>query len=272
MILAWLLAAVAAPPAAAAVAPATQHAPLAEARHAILVGRLDQARLMIARAIAAGSKGPAVDRLLADLAYSSGRMPEAAARYAALAASGNADLFILERAGLAALQAGDLAAATGWIEKATAMPDASWRAWNALGVLADYRQDYAQADRGYARAAELAPNEAQVANNMGWSLLVRGEWDAAAAALERAHGLDPASTRIANNLELARAALAEDLPARKPGESDEDWAARLNDAGVIAQARGDTSRAIAAFTQAIEMRSTWYERAANNLKRVQVSR
>lgn len=271
MILAWLLAAAAAPPAtvAATVPAVAPAAPLAEARHAIEVGRLDQARLLIARAVTAGSRGPAVDRLLADLDFAAGRMSEAAARYAALAAAGNAELFVIERAGLAALRSGDRAGASHWIEKAKAMPGASWRVWNAVGVLADLRQDFAEADLGYAKAAELAPQEAEIANNMGWSMILRGDWEAAATSLERARALDPASRRIANNLELARAALAEDLPARSTRESNEDWAARLNDAGVVAQMRGDNARAAAAFTQAIQARSTWYERAANNLERVQ---
>jgi len=55
------------------------------------------------------------------------------------------------------------------------------------------------------------------------------------------------------------------LPRRKPGEADSDWAARLNDAGVAAEALGDRKRAIAAFTQALEASGSWYERAANNL-------
>ena len=116
MILAWLLAAAVAPPATVPVAvqaPALA-APLAEARHAIDVGRLDQARLLIARAVAACSRGPAVDRLLADLDFASGRMSEAAARYASLAVAANADLFVIERAGLAAFRAGDRAAARRW--------------------------------------------------------------------------------------------------------------------------------------------------------------
>ena len=66
-------------------------------------------------------------------------------------------------------------------------------------------------------------------------------------------------------LELARAALAENLPRRRAGESDSDWAARLNDAGVLAAAGGQRQRAIAAFAQAIEVRSRWYARAAENL-------
>ena len=78
--------------------------------------------------------------------------------------------------------------------------------------------------------------------------------------------VDPKSSRAANNLELARAALAVDLPRRRPDEPDSGWAARLNDAGVAAQILGDRKRAIAAFTQALEASNSWYDRAANNLK------
>lgn len=269
MMLALLLAA-AAPAAAPAATPA---APLAEARHAIEVGRLDQARLMIAKAVAAGSRGPAVDRALADLAFANGRMSEAAGLYAALAAgSAGPDVTVVERAGIAALRAGERAAAEPWVRKAVSMAGATWRGWNALGVLADYARNFAEADAAYAKAAELSPDEAEVANNVGWSLLLRGEWERAASELERAYRLDPASKRIANNLELARAAVSEELPVRQARESDEEWAARLNDAGVVARMRGDNARAIAAFTRAIEARSSWYERAANNLKLVQAAK
>lgn len=266
--LAWLVAAAVAQ-AQPAPADSTPPAPLAEARHAIEAGRLDQARTMIGTAVSLGARGPAVDRLLADLAFESGRMEEAAGRYSELAEGGTGDPVVIERAGLAALRSGDAAAADRWIGQATARPDASWRAWNALGVLADRRHDFEAADRAYGKAAESAPDESELVNNIGWSMLLRGEWASAAAILERAHALDPASARIANNLELARAAVAEDLPRRNSGESDDQWAARLNDAGVVAHRRGDEERATAAFTRALQARSIWFERAANNLKLIQ---
>ena len=43
------------------------------------------------------------------------------------------------------------------------------------------------------------------------------------------------------------------------------FAARLNDAGVVAAASGQAKRAEAAFAQAIELKSRWYDRAADNL-------
>jgi len=108
-----------------------------------------------------------------------------------------------------------------------------------------------------------------VLNNRGWSLMLRGQWTEALPLIERAAGIDPKAARIADNLELVRAAVAQDLPQRRPGESDSDWATRLNDAGVVAASGGERQRAIAAFSQAIEASTHWFERAANNLALVE---
>lgn len=257
----------------AAAAPAAASAPIAapaysltDAEHAIAAGRLDQARAMIGRALSSGATQAQVARLLADLAFAEGNNAEALARFQRLLAVTPADSRMCQKAGIAALRLGDAARAAPFITCATKPTNASWRAWNARGVLADMRGDWDEADRAYERAAAVAPNEADIANNQGWSQLLRGNWQAAAAALERAAALDPRSPRIANNLELARAALADGLPERRPGESGRDWAERLNDAGVAAQLRGDKARAVAAFSQALEASETWYPRAANNLQ------
>lgn len=247
----------------AAAEPAVQ--PLGEATHAIEAGRLDQARIMIGNAVRTGAKGPAVDRLIADLAFESGEWASALAQYEALLIVVPGDPALAERAALAAIRIGDMTRAGRHAATATASPQASWRAWNARGIVADHQGRWDDADAAYAKALALSPDRPEVLNNMGWSLLVRGRWDEALALLERAAAGDPKSQRIADNLELARAALSEDLPRRRPGEDDGEWAARLNDAGVIARVRGERGKAIAAFTQAIRARSQWFERAANNL-------
>ena len=246
--------------------PAASAVSLNEAAHAIRVGRLEQARLMIGRAIGAGASGPPVDRLLAELAFASGKNDEALVRYRQLIAANPNDSILAERAGITALKLGDLAAAASYIERATKGPAPSWRAWNARGVVADLQRDFAAADAAYAEAARMAPSEAEIINNRGWSQLLRGDWAQAAGLFGQAVAADRNSTRMANNLELARAAMASDLPQRKPGESDGSWAARLNDAGMAAQIMGDRQRAIAAFTQALDASGVWYARAANNLQ------
>ena len=256
--------------AAQPVPPAKPHVqPLSEAAHAIEAGRLEQARIMIGNAMQAGEKGPAIDRLMADLAYASGDYAKALPAYLSALVGNTGDAMLYERAGISALRLRQMSQAAPLLDRATTFPSATWRAWNARAVAADFRRDWAVADESYARAAALAPRRAEVFNNAGWSLLVRARWEEALGKFEQAAALDPRSTRIAQNLELARAAVSEELPARRPDESDTDWAARLNDAGVIAKVRGDNKKAAAAFAQAVEVRSQYYERAANNLAQVE---
>lgn len=246
--------------------------PLSEAAHAIEAGRLDQARIMVANAVKAGVHGKELDRVLADLAFASGNYEGALPAYRSLLVGNTADARLYERAGLSALKLRDYKQAAALLERATSFPQATWRAWNGRGVAADFLRDWETSDIAYARAASIAPDRAEVLNNFGWSMLVRGQWIRALEKLEQAASIDPKSERIAHNLELARTALTEELPKRRSGESDEDWAARLNDAGVIARVQGNDRKAVAAFSRAIQARSEYYERAANNLATVQAAR
>ena len=274
MILSAVLAAAvsAAQPAAAASPTPTAIPSLSEAAQALEAGRLEQARLMVTRAMSAGIKGPELDRLLADLAFASGKDSEALARYDQLIQNGADKSGVAEKAGIAALKLGLVDRALALITIATESKNASWRSWNARGVIADLNADWQTADASYDRALALAPDRAEVINNRGWSHLLRGDWQGAVADLERAAAADPKSARAANNLELARAALANDLPERRRGETGQAWAQRLNDAGLVAQLMGNQTKAIAAFTQALEASGTWYARAANNLEAVTARR
>jgi Flp pilus assembly protein TadD len=238
---------------------------LSEAGRAIAAGRLDQAKQMLGVAVAAGARGEPVDRLLADLAFARGENELALSFYKALLEAHPDDGLLLERGGIAALRLGRTAEATALLDRATRLPGAGWRAWNARGAAADRQGRWDEADAAYARAAALDPKRAEVPNNQGWSLMLRGRWADALAAFNRAVAIDPNLPRLANNLELARAAVGAELPGRLQGESDDAYASRLNDAGVVAAAAGQPKRAEAAFAQAIELRSRWYARAADNL-------
>ncbi len=238
---------------------------LAEAGRAIAAGRLDQARRILGIALAAGVKGEPVDRLLADLAYASGDYHQALQLYRTLLTNNPNEVLLLERAGIAALRLRQTDEATSLLDRATRQPGAGWRAWNARGVAADREGRWAEADAAYAHALELDASHAEIHNNMGWSLMLRGLWSEALASFERAAQADPDLPRLKNNIELARAALSAELPYRLAGESDEAYAARLNDAGVVAASAGQSDKAKAAFAQAIEVRSRWYAKAAENL-------
>lgn len=257
-------------PVAAAPQPPEQSQPqsqisLSEAGRAIAAGRLDQAKSMLGVAIAAGARGDPVDRLLADLSFARGENEQALNLYKALLAEHPDELLLLERAGIAALRLGRVSDATVLLDRATRQPLAGWRSWNARGVAADRQARWDEADAAYSKALALDPSQAEVANNYGWSMMLQGRWTEALSSFERAAAINPRLPRLANNLELARAAVATELPERAAGEDDDSFAARLNDAGVVAAASGQTKKAEAAFAQAIEVRSRWYVRAAENL-------
>jgi tetratricopeptide (TPR) repeat protein len=239
---------------------------LTDAARAIDAGRLEEAKQLITRAVSTGASGAQVDRIMARLAFASHKYTEALAGYQRLAASPQKQPGDCENGAIAALELGKAADAKPLVDCAIAPANASWRAWNARGVLADFNQDWKAADEAYSRAHQLAPAEAKIINNEGWSMLLRGDWAGAIPFFEQAVSIGGASERLANNLELAKAALAADLPKRQPGETDHDWATRLNDAGVAASLLGEKQRAVAAFTQALDADPTWYVRASNNLK------
>lgn len=251
----------------AAVAP--YQLSLDEAAHALAEGRLEQAKLLIADAVSKGASGDRVDRLVADLTFSDSDFERALPMYRALLAGAPDDPILLERGGISALRLGQGDEARSLLARGAMIAPGRWATFNALGVLADRVHDYDAAEAAYAEALMRAPQEAKILNNLGWSRLLRGAWTSAVEPLERAVAIAPGFATARNNLELARAALAADLPARRPGEADSDYAMRLNDAGVVAGARGERARAIAAFTRAINLSSHWYEKAADNLAAIE---
>ena len=254
-----------APAPKATAAPVPDPTILKDAAHAIDAGRLEEAKLIIARAVTAGLRGAPIERLTANLAFASGNYLQAWSQYRHLAKAPDKEEGDCEKGAIAALRLQRAADAQPLVDCAVEFPNASWRAWNARGVLADMQQDWAAADESYAHARQLAPSEATIVSNQGWSKLLRGDWSGALPLFEDAAALDSTSERIANNLELVHAALAADLPARRAGETNAEWAARLNDAGVAAELIGDRQRAVAAFTQALDANPVWYDRASNNL-------
>lgn len=252
--------------AAALLASASIDIRLQYAADALEAGRVEQARLMISQAIHDGAKGEVLEGLLADIAAAQGRLPDALARYQALLQSRPDDAHLLERAAAAAWRNGRRDLALEFADRASTLPNATWRAWNILAICADEDRDWHRADEAYDRALAAAPERAELLNNKGWSYLLRGEWESALITLEQAFALKPSLPMIRNNLDFARAGLDEDLPVRRPHESDTNWSARLNDAGVAARMRNDHKRALAAFTRAIEIRKVWFKRAANNIE------
>ncbi|MBT8408619.1 MAG: hypothetical protein KJN93_03230, partial [Alphaproteobacteria bacterium] len=227
------------------------------------------ASTMVGLAVAAGANGSALDRMRADIAYMRGQDAAALQVYRALLLTFPNDPALLERGGISALRLGKIGEAEAMLTRAVAIAPGRMPILGALAVLSDRKRDFAAANRYYALALAEAPDDPRLLSNHGWSLILQGRWSDATAPLERALEVSPRFALAARNLELARSALDARLPQRREGESDSDFAARLNDAGVAALARGDKERARAAFSRALEISDQWYDRAARNLERLE---
>ena len=130
------------PPPATPASPST----LKDASHAIEAGRLEEAKLIIGRAIAGGATGAAVERVTADLAFAAGDYPQALAAYQRLSGSPEKQPSDCEKGAISALEIGRITEAKPLVECAVTAQKTSWRAWNARGVLADLTNDWAMAD------------------------------------------------------------------------------------------------------------------------------
>jgi Flp pilus assembly protein TadD len=256
-------------PAAASAARPCNPGQLEFLRTALDSNRLIQVERMIASMQPSCRQDLGFIALTARWALRTGRSEQALSLYLTLMARAPNDPEIFSGAGRAAYHAGRIDQAYQWLSRATALPNADWRAWNALGVLHDRRSEWEASERAYARAAQLAPNQAAVWNNRGYSLLLQRRFAEALPYLDRAHALDSGDEAVRRTRALGRAMAGSFEVARRPRESAREWAERLNNMGYGAWLAGDTEAARRLLAQAIEASDTRFERAEANLARVE---
>jgi Flp pilus assembly protein TadD len=139
-----------------------------------------------------------------------------------------------------------------------------WRSWNALGSLADRRHATADAEKFFAKAAELNPGSAAVKNNLGYSELVKGDPQHAIELFRAALALEPKSETIQNNLRLAIAATGNYDEALRSTAHDQ-LPVVLNNVGYVAMQRGDRAAAESYFAKAMEASGSYATVTAKNL-------
>ena len=86
--------------------------------------------------------------------------------------------------------------------RATQLDPRSSEAWLGLAASSDRLRDFAQADRAYSKAREIAGPTAEVLNNQGYSYILRGDLKRARETLLAAKQLDPGNPFVQNNLAL----------------------------------------------------------------------
>ncbi len=140
-----------------------------------------------------------------------------------------------------------------------------WRAWNALGAEYDARRDWDKAETAYSHALEGSGGDALVLNNRGYSRLMQKHYDDSATDLVAALNKRPDFPEARANLRLVLA-MKGDYARATQGGSDQDQATLLNNAGFAAAMQGDYARAQDLLNQALKLRSTYFEKAGENLK------
>lgn len=75
-------------------------------------------------------------------------------------------------------------------------------AWLGLAASLDQLGRFETADRAYAQLKDLKGNNPSVLNNLGYSYLLRGDYQKARLYLDKAQNLDPSLERVQGNLHL----------------------------------------------------------------------
>jgi Flp pilus assembly protein TadD len=165
------------------------------------------------------------------------------------------------------LNGGKINEAITELSLATSLDSRLTEAHNLLGVAFDRKGLHERAKESYERALNSQPNNAQMLNNIGYSLYLNGNYRAAVDRLKRAVKLAPRDQRIHNNLALAYCRLGKYDEALKSftiagGEFD----GRLNTAAMLERS-GRQIEAIGHYEAArrIQPRSTLVLRRLTDL-------
>lgn len=267
------LGACAAPPQTAAPPappPARTAEYLSAAQDALEAGRIEDAGHRFARVLAADPDNREARLGMAETHLARGQAREALALFDSLTKDPVMRPLALQGRGLALLALGR----TGPAE--TALREASgtlslWRTWNALGRIADMGMRWDEADTCYAAAMKANPRAAEIPNNQGYSLLLRGRHREAEEQFRAALALDPSLRAAASNLRLALAWQGRYAEA-VAGTRREDLPPVLNDIGAVAMVRGETETAEAYFVRALAASPRHMPEADRNLTALRAAR
>jgi Flp pilus assembly protein TadD len=264
MIWALLLAAAMPPAEAPPVmppAPQLDYARLVD--EAIDGGRIIQADAMLTQWRAQSQAGDVqpIEIATARMALEKRRNEEALARFSALGQGGLDDCRVDEGRGIALLRLGRSPEAVDPLRHAVGACADRWRAWNALAVAYDETQSWALSAAAYERAFQLTNKPAQILNNYGLSLLKQGQAAKAAVIFDRARELMPDDARIIANGDTAYVMAGQEI-RRRPIDTADEWARRLNNAGQVAMRVGDLPLAQAYLSRAVTEADSFVPEAA----------
>jgi Flp pilus assembly protein TadD len=227
-------------------------------------GRLTEAVQLYQQVLVANPNSVAAQFGMAESLLGLGRPFDARPIFAALTKNSQFRAVALQGAGIADIAMKKYDDAGKELRDAVAADADLWRAYNALGFIADQQRRFGDAADLYAKALAANPDSATLLNNRGYSLLIAGKTDEAIADLRKALVLDPQSETVQNNFRLAMAEKGDYAEATRSIPRDKQ-AVILNNIGVVAMRRGDLGAAEGMLARAMAGNPNYDAVTARNL-------
>lgn len=143
------------------------------------------------------------------------------------------------------------------------------KAYNGLGVLADLRNNFAEAQAWYRLAMLIEPRSPLVLNSLGYSHYMAGQWPEAERMYQRGVGYNTSYHPLWRNYGLLLSRMGRYEEAVSAFEQIEKRAEASNDVGYVCLVEGKLDVAEQFFRSAIEQSPGHYAVAWENLSRVQ---
>ena len=234
-------------------------------------GNFDNAVLAYRQCILADPKAEAWFRLAA-ANERRGNDAEALRAHHEVLAQEPDNAFSMQGIGLIQARKGNVKSASHHLTSAVEHDPSLWRAHNALGVMADRREDFDAAREHYQAAIDVARNSSMVANNMGYSRYLAGDYDESEAWLRRSLQLNPKNRSAIYNMGLLDATRAKYFRAVDILSKVLDEPVAYNDVGYIAMKNNDFAEAEKLLLMAVELSPRFYPKAQENLEALEAKR
>lgn len=159
----------------------------------------------LARANAENPKDPTLARAYVRALKNAGKRAEALAVLEAASEANPVETALRVETGLLALELGQSAKALSTLRKAATGPVQDWRVLSGLGIAASAEGNQREAQRHFAKALELSPNNPAILNILAMSLILDRKLDQAETMLRRASKAGAGRQQVAQNLGLIKA-------------------------------------------------------------------
>lgn len=234
-------------------------------------GNQEAAFIHYSRAVKANPENLSARVKKGRILYSRELYEQALVEFEAVTAKDEVHAVALYEAGRCHFKLGDAQRAEERLSTALVHEPSLWQAHSMLGVIHSGRADFDVALGHYKAALGMRPEDGDLLNNLGVTMLMAGEYSRAEDTFRQALGSGADRAKTCNNLGLALG---------RQGRHDEALAAFLcagdparahNNVGYILYLEGRHAQAIEHFEKAIQESPTFYQVAYDNLQRARMA-